>query len=189
MKIRPLIASLLLAIVATPTAIRAQLTIPEVPVIFTESDPSIRIAQAEFAAPADEVWAVMPAVLADLGIDAQVDTTVSGLIGNVRINTPTVAGERVRQFVSCGTDAGPGAANMFRIRLNLMIFVRPEGTGTRTYTRVVGTGMTVGGSGGDGVLCITTGRLEQRITERVNAYLASYAAVNQPAATATASVQ
>ncbi|MBB4638068.1 hypothetical protein [Longimicrobium terrae] len=189
MKIRLLIASLLLAVAATPTAIRAQLTIPEVPVIFTESDPSIRIAQAEFAAPADEVWAVMPAVLADLGIDAQVDTTVSGLIGNLRITTPTVAGERVRQFVSCGTNAGPGAANMFRIRLNLMIFVKPEGTGTRTYTRVVGTGSTVGGSGGDGVLCITTGRLEQRITERINDFLAAFAAAAGPSTTASAAVQ
>lgn len=188
MKIPSLIVSLLLAVAAIPTGIHAQLTVPAVPVIFTESDPSIRIAQAEFAAPADEVWAVMPAVLADLGIDAQVDTTVSGLIGNVRITTPTIAGERMRQFVSCGTNSGPGAANMFRIRMNLMIFVQPEGTGTRTYTRVVGAGSTVGGSGGEGVLCITTGRLEQKITERVNAYLAALATTAAPS-TPTASVQ
>lgn len=187
MKIFLMIAGLVLAISATATDARAQLEVPPLPLLFSETGPGVRIAEAQFAAPADVVWEVLPAVLADLGIEPQVDTTMEGVMGNVRILTPVVGGERSRHYVSCGTDVGPGSANIFRIRLNLVVHVRPEGTGTRTYTRLSGTGNTVQGSGGDGVYCITTGRLEQRIADGITGYLARLGALGQ--STGAVSVQ
>lgn len=176
-----LIAGLLLAITATATGIHGQSKAPDLPPVFDEFAPGILISQAEFAVPATHVWSVLPSVLLDLGIDPQVDTTRVGVMGNTRIVAPVVGGERTRQYVTCGTDVGPGLASMYRIRLNLVIQVRPEGTGTRTFTRLVGTGRSVHGGGADAVQCITTGRLEQRIADDINAQLAAYANLTQTA--------
>ncbi|HEX8390857.1 MAG TPA: hypothetical protein VF665_00765 [Longimicrobium sp.] len=187
MKRSPLIAVLLLAITMTATALHGQRRAPDLPPVFDdEIGTGVRLVEADFAAPALAVWSVLPSVLLDLGIEPQVDTTRTGVMGNNRIITPLVAGERTRNFVTCGNDVGPGLANMFRTRLNLVVQVAPEGESTHTFIRLVGTGRTVIGSGSDAIQCITTGRLEQRIIDGITAELTAYGVLKQSAGTASA---
>lgn len=180
-----LAAAVLLAALA-PAAVRAQTTASDLPPIMDNSGtgeldmratPTIRIAEGRFVASADSVWAVLPEVLRELGIEPQIDPSRERTIGNARITGARVAGERTGRFMTCGNDGGgPAAAGQFRIRLNLVTQVRPDGTGSRTYTRLVGNAASVQGSGSSVVGCVTTGRLEQKIVDGINARLAVRAA-------------
>jgi hypothetical protein len=184
-RINALAAAVLLAALA-PAASHAQTTASDLPPIMDNAgtgdldmraSPTIRLAEGRFVAPADSVFAVLPDVLRELGIEPQIDPSRERTIGNPRISGARVAGERTGRFMTCGNDGGgPAAAGQFRIRLNLVTQVRPDGTGSRTVTRLVGTASSVQGSGSSVVGCVTTGRLEQKIVDGINARLAARAA-------------
>ncbi|HEX8391761.1 MAG TPA: hypothetical protein VF665_05310 [Longimicrobium sp.] len=173
-------------LVLAPAAARAQSTTADLPPMIEFSSmgeldvraaPVIRIAEGRFAASPERVWEVLPEVLRELGIEPQVDTTRERVMGNTRITAPRVGGERTSRYMTCGNDGGgPASAGQYRIRLNLVTQVRAEGTGTRTFTRLVGTATSVQGGSGSVMGCVTTGRLEQKIAAGITARLANAAA-------------
>ena len=177
MRIDLLIAGLVLAMTASVTEMGRRKA-PGLPPALEGPRNGSQFVEARFDVPATHIWSILPTVLLDLGIEPQVDTTQVGLIGNTRIINPVVGNERTSRFVTCGSNVGPGAANMYRIRLNLLIHVRPDGTGTRTYTYLAGTGRSVHGSGSNAIPCKTTGRLEQRIISDINAHLAAFSGMS-----------
>jgi hypothetical protein len=125
------------------------------------------------AAPADSVWAALPEVLREMGIAPQMNAAGDRTIGNQRITTRRIAGDRADNYVRCGNQgAGPSAMAAMRVRLSLLTTVRPEGdTRSRLFTEVTGTATPVEGSG-SATLCASTGALEKKLAEALIARFA-----------------
>lgn len=130
--------------------------------------------QHRVAAPADSVWAVLPEVLRGLGITPQMGTGVERVIGNPRITSRRLAGERLDRYLRCANEgAGPSASSMVRIQLSVISTVAPEGErGSRLLTEVRGTATPVEGSGGT-LMCASTGMLEGKIGAALTARVAA----------------
>ncbi|MBB4635388.1 hypothetical protein [Longimicrobium terrae] len=187
MKLSRILAVAFCAAIA-PAAARAQTTASDLPPLMEDNgtsmraDPSIRIIEHRFAVSADSVWAILPDVLREMGIEPQVDPSRERVMGNVRITAPRVAGERTGRYMACGNEnSGPASAGQFRIRLNLVTQVRAEEQGSRTFTRLIGTANSVNGSGNQVVGCTSTGALERKLGEAIAARLAAPAPAAAPA--------
>jgi hypothetical protein len=170
------------AVFATALPAGAQSTQPDLPPVVVEAAPRdeyeirsaarYRVVEARFRESPAAVWAVLPEVLREMGIEPQADPARERTVGNPQITGNRVAGERTSRYMTCDqTGAGPGAVGQLRIRMQLVVQVRPEADGARTFTRLVGTATPMEGSRAQPVSCDTTGRLEQKIEQGVAARL------------------
>lgn len=179
----PLLLAALLAGACAPAA-TAPATAPAGPeprITETSSGISFRLrnddpgAAHHVGARADRVRALLPEVFLELGVpDAGMDR--EGLVfGSRRITTSRLGGERLTSWVRCGNEggAGPSAASSYRPTLSLLVTLRPDGERTWVTTQVGGSATSVGGTGSDAVMCVSTGRLEKRVEELLAARLAA----------------
>ncbi|HEV2129606.1 MAG TPA: hypothetical protein VGR27_00800, partial [Longimicrobiaceae bacterium] len=120
------------------------------------------------AAP-ERVWAVLPAVYGELGIPVEVSDANARVIGNRRVTTRRIGGERINTRVRCGNDgAGPSAMNGYLVQLSILTSLQPAAAEKTVLTTQIGGHATpIEGTSTSRVLCATTGRLEQRIAQLI----------------------
>lgn len=126
------------------------------------------------AAEPDAVWRALFEGYEALGIEIAHVESGQRVLGNrnfvVRRN---IAGERASLFFDCGLlTSGAPAADVFRIRVDMLSRIAPADEGTRLTTTVAATGRDATGRSGSSVRCESTGRLEARLGRAVAAALA-----------------
>jgi hypothetical protein len=129
-----------------------------------------RLIGADIAAPVDRVWAVLPAVYEELGLQATADAprrtvAVRGAVINRRFQ-----GRSATQFLDCGSGQfGAEIAAQNEIRMDLQTTVQP---GTTAATSRLETGLRASARGATGAnalmaVCHTKQTLEALVAERV----------------------
>ena len=122
---------------------------------------------------ADAVWAVLPGVYGELGLEPDVWDANRRLLGVQRFTGSRMAGENTLPYLRCAAQGtGPGAAGQARVVLAVSTRVEAVGEGgAQVHTEVSGSATSVGGTSGGDTGCVSSGRLEARIARLVNARL------------------
>lgn len=137
-----------------------------------ESIPETRFSTDVVQAPRDAVWAALPAVYEELGLEVKAVNPGRWEIGNrdQRLSR-RLADRQLSDFLDCGTNPiGAPAADVYGVRLDLLTRIADAGGSTTVQTRMTGVATPRGG-GGSPARCNSTGRLEAEIIERLNARL------------------
>jgi hypothetical protein len=112
-------------------------------------------------------------VYGDLEIPVTIENPASHQIGNASfVKSRQMGGQRMTEFVNCGSGiTGPNAAT-YRITMSLMTDVNANGSGgTKLQTTFISKGQDVTGGSSDMIPCGSTGRLELTLIQRVKAAL------------------
>lgn len=124
-------------------------------------------------APPSDVWKVLGAAYADLGLTGGgpaigYERTFAAVIPAVRRQLNKVP---LSRFLECGVTAtGQPGADTHAVRLQVTTVVEPDGTGARLRTQVLARATSVENSSGVQE-CASTGVLEQRLARAVDARL------------------
>jgi hypothetical protein len=134
----------------------------------------VRVIASELAAPVDRVFAVLPAVYQQLGIQAGTDAarrTVSGATSFTR----RFMGEPVTRFLDCGQGSfGTAIASQYTIHMTVSTTVNPGASeGSRLETQIQARAVSSDGANAVAAQCRTEGRLEQMISTLVQGRLGS----------------
>jgi hypothetical protein len=123
------------------------------------------------AAPAD-VWRVLPGVFDSFAIPLSSVDDKARVIGNTGFNLRRRLGSvPLPRLIDCGTTQGGPSADTYDIRLSVLTQVSPtEGGGSSIITTVDAMGRPVAFSG-EYVRCTSTGSLETRIADAIQAQL------------------
>ena len=126
-----------------------------------------RAVSVALAASPDQVWAALPGVYRELGIQAEMRDDATRSIGTRGFTGGRIGGKRTMDYVRCGNQgSGPSSGGMFRTRLTIVTRVMAASGGkTELVTEVGGTATPVEGTSTGVVACASTGDLEQRIRE------------------------
>ncbi|HET6229896.1 MAG TPA: hypothetical protein VFE05_07505 [Longimicrobiaceae bacterium] len=134
--------------------------------------PDISMASAVSDLPPAQLWAALPAVYTQLGIEPNVNDPGTRTVGNLRF-TPhrQYNGQPLSKYVNCGISNTTGAplADTYLVRMSLRTTVEAQGTGSRLNTTMEATARNVEGTSTSNVRCQSTGLLEQRIATVVGA--------------------
>jgi hypothetical protein len=129
-------------------------------------------AVAELEVPIARGWAAMPAAYDAVGIELGALDPASYTLGNHALTVTRRLGKTpVTQYLDCGQGSiGSLNAATFRIRLSVLTSLSETATGgTRIETAVNATGTPTEGASRASTPCRSTGRLEQRLAEAVQA--------------------
>jgi hypothetical protein len=123
------------------------------------------------AAPPD-VWRVLPGVFESLAIPLSSVDDKARVLGNSGFNLRRRLGSiPLVRLIDCGTTQGGPSADTYDIRLSVLTQVTPaEGGGSSIITTVDAVGRPVAFSG-EYVRCTSTGSLETRIADAIQAQL------------------
>ena len=123
------------------------------------------------AAPAD-VWRVLPGVFDSFAIPLSSVDDKARVLGNTGFNLRRRLGSvPLVRLIDCGTTQGGPSADSYDIRLSVLTQVTPvEGGGSTIITTVDAMGRPVAFSG-EYVRCTSTGSLETRIADAIQAQL------------------
>lgn len=126
-----------------------------------------RAVSVALSASPDEVWAALPGVYRELGIQAEMRDEATRSLGTRGFTGGRIGGKRTMDYVRCGNQgSGPSAGGMFRTRLTIVTRVMPAADGkTELVSEVGGTAAPVEGTSTGVVACASNGDLEQRIRE------------------------
>ncbi|HEU0053085.1 MAG TPA: hypothetical protein VFQ39_07900 [Longimicrobium sp.] len=114
----------------------------------------------------DRVWAALPGVYHELGIPMGLSDPERFTYGNRRLSGNRLAGEPVEQLMRCGNaGSGPSAMTRFRYQFSVVTVLQGTGPATTVATEVTGTATPVEGTSSGAVLCVSNGKLEQRIAQ------------------------
>jgi hypothetical protein len=114
-----------------------------------------------------EVWAVLPAVFAQLEIEPTTVDASAAVMGNPAYRARRVEGQRMSRYLDCGRVLGRDYADSYEITLGVMIQLAPGPDGRAYLRTVVDAYARDRGVSGNPVHCITWGSLERRIAELV----------------------
>jgi hypothetical protein len=119
-------------------------------------------------APADRVWALMPQVYQELGVDFTTLDQSTRTIGNEALKVRQRIGkEPLSRYVSCGSADGRENADSYDVTMRVSTQVVPaDSASSRVVTAVTATARSRLFSSGD-VACSSTQLLEGRIAEAV----------------------
>jgi hypothetical protein len=135
----------------------------------------VRVLSQEVAAPVDRVWAVLPAVYRELGLEAESDPARRTMSGVARVSRRFM-GEPATRFLDCGRGQfGAEIASQYALRMTVSTTVNPaagEGTGSRLDTAIEAHAYS-DGANSVAAQCRSQGRLEEMIAARVRQRLAS----------------
>jgi hypothetical protein len=122
---------------------------------------------------ADEVWRVLPGVYEALEVEPDIIDTRTRRLGAGRVTRARLAGEDAMLYLRCAHQAaGPSSVNRMRTQLTVITQVEAVNRNeARLRTAVSGTASNVGGTSASNTNCVSSGRLEQRIAEMVEARL------------------
>ena len=115
--------------------------------------------------PPDSVFAALPAVDTDLGIEVKYLNPPARELGNVEfVRVHRLGGQRLTDFLARGTGLTGPAADSYRITMLLVTSVLPDGTGSRVETRFQARGVDAAqGAKAGSTVCQSLGTLEQRL--------------------------
>ncbi len=119
-----------------------------------------------------EVWAVLPAVFAHLGIETTRVDSREGIMGNPGYRARRVEGQRLSAFLDCGRSFGREYADQYTVTLGVLVHLVPSTDGGTVVRTVLDAYARDPSMGGSSVHCITWGSLERRIGELVAERLA-----------------
>ncbi len=134
----------------------------------------VRVVSHDVAAPVDRVWAVLPAVYAEMGLGEGQDAARRTALGGANF-ARRFLGENATRFLDCGQGQfGSQIAASYAIRMTVSTTVNPgSGDGSRLDSMIEAFARSTDGANAVAAQCRTTGRLEQLISERVRQKLAS----------------
>jgi len=118
---------------------------------------------------ADQAWAVLPGVYAELGIPLSINDAGSKTIGNTGWRTRRVIGRvPAQRYLECGSSGTLANAETYQLTLSIVSTVSPNARGGAVVsTAVSGTGKNPITSSSAEVRCASTGDLELRIRDMV----------------------
>lgn len=165
----------LLAGCATAGTVPGSDTAPQQATIFTSAETGTlrtepaRASRIQVDAPPASVWLAVKKVYADLEIPVTLDNLPGHQLGNPNFyKSRQMGGQRMTDFVDCGSGmTGPNASS-FRIYMSLLTDVNPDGKGGTTLaTTFTAMGQDVAGGSSDRIPCGTSGRFESLVLTRV----------------------
>jgi hypothetical protein len=132
------------------------------------TEKELRLSSFNVAASADSVWAVLPAVLQDLGVPIGVLLSDSREVGVTNHRVRRHLGKLpLARLLDCGGPMGVPNANSYNVSLTVLSHVVAQTPATSTIkTQVEATAMPTGVSSTP-VRCITKGYLESQIAMKV----------------------
>jgi hypothetical protein len=119
----------------------------------------------DFDAPIGKVYGAIRASFADLKIPVIVDDSMSGIIGNGKLQASGVfADTRLSRLLDCGAGAIQQNADTYRLSIVLLVLVDADSP-TRTKARIgfIGGGQDLGGTSKGAVNCGSSGKFEERL--------------------------
>ena len=130
---------------------------------------------AELEGGAADVWAQLPEVYGDLGIDPDVIDVAGRRYGSGTVTGLRVGSLPMHEVVRCGAQAtGLQSSTRMRVTLSVVSTVEAISEGhSLLRTRITGSGSRIDGTSTGAIACVSTGRLEQRIAGLVRLALAS----------------
>jgi hypothetical protein len=128
-----------------------------------------RATSISISATPEQVWAVLPSVYQELGIQTEMRDDALRSIGTRGFTGSRIGGKRTGDFVRCANQgSGPSSGGMVRTRLMIVSRVTSAGEGkSELVTEVGGTATPVEGTSTGPTACASTGDLEQRIRTMV----------------------
>lgn len=170
---------LLLAGCASGNVVQGSNSAPRQATIFTSPETGTmmtepaRASAADIDAPPAAVWAAVKKVYADLEIPVTFENPQTRQLGNPNFyKSRQLGGQRMTEFVDCGSGmTGPNAAS-YRIFMTLLTDVIPDAkNGTSVRVTFTALGQDVTGGSSDRIPCGSSGRFEQLVLTRVKAAL------------------
>lgn len=130
--------------------------------------------RTSFEATPDQVFAVLAASFADIGIEATVVDAKARRAGNPSLQlTRTLGKTPLSLYLECGTTLLGRRADNDRILLTMSATAAPAASGgTQLVTRVTATARSMSGSSSGSLDCGSTGRLERALQDAVTQRLA-----------------
>ncbi|MDX1567621.1 MAG: hypothetical protein R3223_07460 [Longimicrobiales bacterium] len=128
------------------------------------NDPSRR--EVVLDAPVMDVWTVLPAVFADLDIEAPVQDIGSFQFGNPEFSPRRIEGRRLSSYLDCGAVAGGSRADRYQVVMQFIVGLSGADEGTRIRT-IVDAYASPRDVSGNAVHCLSRGTLEERLAELV----------------------
>jgi hypothetical protein len=113
------------------------------------------------------VWAVLPAVFAQLGIETTRVDAGEGVIGNPSYRARRIEGQRMSTYLDCGRSFGRDYADQYTVTLGVLVQLVPTADGRTVVRTVLDAYARDPSQNGPAVHCITWGSLERRIGELV----------------------
>lgn len=142
--------------------------------ITTSTD--VRVISSDIDAPVDRVWAVLPGVYEQLGLQGASSDPARRTVSTSTSFTRRFMGEQATRYVDCGTGSfGTPIAQQYTIRMTITTTVNPatDGSGSRLDNRVEARAFSTDGANAVAAQCRTQGRLEQMISTLVQGKLTS----------------
>jgi hypothetical protein len=127
---------------------------------------------APVGAPAERVWAVLPAVFRELQLEADLVDRRILLIGVTNLRLRRIAGDSPGRFVDCGQGISGNYADTYDVYLTLRTQAVRAGTdGTEIWIHLDAAARS-GSNSGNVLACSSRGTLEARIVELIQERLA-----------------
>lgn len=133
-------------------------------------EPSLDVVRA----PSERVLTLVHEAYTALGIATQVDPRGRLVSSGATELRARIEGKRTSTYLNCGTSAvGQQAADVHRVTLAARSYVSPttDGTGSEVRTILEASARAVGGGSTTPVRCASTGELERRLIQLVQARL------------------
>jgi hypothetical protein len=122
----------------------------------------------EIPAPPDSVFAVLPAIYSQFGVEVKVSDRNIGEIGNKGFTKSYRLGKAaLHEYVGCGSTMTGPAADSYRVQMSLVSHVKPKGLGSTVETVLTARADDPGSSKG-WISCLSTGVLEDRISKALS---------------------
>ncbi|MEO7084142.1 MAG: hypothetical protein ABI442_19710 [Gemmatimonadaceae bacterium] len=119
-------------------------------------------------APADKVYQAALQVFADLGIPTGQTDGKNGIIGSEKFERARVlANAPMSHWFLCGEGAMGANADIFRLEIAVVAWVKPEGAGTTLGVAAIASGRDVSGVFRNPKECQSNGALEVKIYDKI----------------------
>lgn len=131
--------------------------------------------ESTIGVPAERIWAVLPAVFADLGLGINFREPAARRTGTCYQEVRGRLGkELLSTFLDCGDTRSLPNADRYQVAITVLSTVQSRGLDeAAVYTFVLGVGQDASGTGSQRVWCFSKGALERRIRDALLARLAA----------------
>jgi hypothetical protein len=121
------------------------------------------------AAPAGTLYARLRVMYKDLQIPLEVDDSVSGMLGNLRmLKIRSLGKTRLSQIVNCGGGMSGPLADNARVQMAMVSMLKPiSADTTEVRTAVIAAATSLEGSQRDPIACNTFGQFEIKFHEQL----------------------
>jgi hypothetical protein len=127
---------------------------------------------ANLGAPVDKVWGTLAPVYEALAIPLTIADPATHTIGNQGMRAHHRLGDvRLSEYLNCGDSQGGQSADTYEVNMSVVTALTTNASGGTTITTTVDAMAKPGSFSAEFSRCATTGRLESRIVQLVEARL------------------